>query len=136
MSFKEKIYRFMSGRYGVDAFYKFLMILDIIIIIINAFVSSLWISIIAYLIMGYAIFRIMSRNILKRQAENRFYLNIKWKITSFFRSLFKSKKTNDKKTHIFRICPNCKAKIRLPRKKGPHKVRCPRCQVLFDVHIR
>lgn len=136
MSFKEKMYRFMMGRYGVDALYNFLMIIDIILVIINAFVSSFFISILIFLVVFYSLFRVFSRNISKRQAENQRYLNIKWKITSFFGSLFKSKKTSDKKTHVFRICPSCKAKIRLPRKKGPHKVRCPRCQVLFDVHIR
>lgn len=126
----------MMGRYGVDALYNFLMIIDIILVIINAFVSSFFISILIFLVVFYSLFRVFSRNIPKRQAENRRYLNIKWKITSFFGSLFRSKKTSDKKTHVFRICPSCKAKIRLPRKKGPHKVRCPRCQVLFDVHIR
>lgn len=126
----------MMGRYGVDALYNFLMIIDIILVIINAFVSSFFISILIFLVVFYSLFRVFSRNISKRQAENQRYLNIKWKITSFFGSLFKSKKTSDKKTHVFRICPSCKAKIRLPRKKGPHKVRCPRCQVLFDVHIR
>lgn len=136
MSFKEKMYRFMMGRYGVDALYNFLMIIDIILVIINAFVSSFFISILIFLVVFYSLFRVFSRNISKRQAENQRYLNIKWKITSFFGSLFKSKKTSDKKTHVFRICPSCKAKIRLPRKKGHHKVRCPRCQVLFDVHIR
>ena len=136
MSFKEKMYRFMVGRYGVDAFYNFLMIIDIILVVINAFVSSFFISILIFLVVFYSLFRVFSKNILKRQAENQRYLNIKWKITSFFGSPFRSKKTSEKKTHVFRICPSCKAKIRLPRKKGPHKVRCPRCQVLFDVHIR
>ena len=136
MTFKEKIFRFMMGRYGIDQFYNFLMILDLILVVINAFVSSLIISLIILLIIFYTLFRAFSRNIPKRQAENRAYLNIKFKITSFFASLFKSKKSSDKKTHVFRICPSCDAKIRLPRKKGPHKVRCPRCQVLFDVHIR
>ena len=126
----------MMGRYGVDALYNFLMIIDIILVIINAFVSSFFISILIFLVVFYSLFRVFSRNIPKRQAENRRYLNIKCKITSFFGSLFRAKKTSDKKTHVFRICPSCKAKIRLPRKKGPHKVRCPRCQVLFDVHIR
>ena len=67
-------------------------------------------------------------------AENAKYLSIKRKITG----IFKRQKFPDhnKKTHVFRICPECKAKIRLPRKKGAHQVRCPRCKVLFDVHIR
>ena len=136
MTIKEKIYRFMMGRYGIDELYVFLMIIDVVLGVINAFLSSFLISLLVFLTVIYALFRVFSRNVSKRQAENRKFLNIKWKIGSFFSSIFKSKKTSDKKTHVFRICPSCKAKIRLPRKKGPHKVRCPRCQVLFDVHIR
>lgn len=136
MTFREKLYRFMMGRYGTDPFYNFLMILCLILVFINAFLSKLWMSLVILSIVVYSLFRVLSRNIPKRQAENRAYLNIRWKITSFFRSAFTSKKKNEKKTHVFRICPSCKAKIRLPRKKGPHSVRCPRCKILFDVHIR
>ena len=39
------------------------------------------------------------------------------------------------KDHVYRICPSCKANIRLPKKKGAHTVRCPRCNVLFEVKI-
>lgn len=46
----------------------------------------------------------------------------------------KSKLPKDK-DHVYRICPSCKANIRLPKKKGTHTVRCPRCGVLFEVKI-
>lgn len=39
------------------------------------------------------------------------------------------------KDHVYRICPACRANIRLPKKKGAHSVRCPRCGTLFDVKI-
>ncbi len=39
------------------------------------------------------------------------------------------------KDHVYRICPACRANIRLPKKKGAHSVRCPRCSTLFDVKI-
>lgn len=39
------------------------------------------------------------------------------------------------KDHVYRICPSCKANIHLPKKKGAHTVRCPRCNVLFEVKI-
>ena len=136
MTFMEKLYRFINGRYGTDAFYNFLMIIDIILIVINAFLSSFWLSLLIFAVAFYAIYRSMSRNILMRQAENQKYLKIKRKISFFFQKIFPFRKRNDPKTHVFRICPSCKAKIRLPRKKGPHSVSCPRCQVLFKVQIR
>jgi len=136
LSFREKIYRFMMGRYGIDELYNFLMVLDLIILVINVFVETIWLSFLVFAIVFYSLFRVFSRNIPKRQSENRKYLNIKYKIRSFFGSFSKKSKPNDRKTHVFRICPYCKAKLRLPRKKGPHRVRCPRCSALFEVQIR
>lgn len=136
MSFREKIYRFMMGRYGIDELYNFLMVLDLILLVINVFVETIWLSFLIFLVVLYSLFRVFSRNIPSRQKENRRYLSIKSKITSFFGSINKTKKQSEKKTHVFRICPTCKAKLRLPRKKGAHRVRCPRCNALFEVQIR
>ena len=34
-----------------------------------------------------------------------------------------------------RYCPHCKAQIKLPRKKGKHVVKCPRCRQRFDIKV-
>lgn len=47
----------------------------------------------------------------------------------------KKKKLKTDKDHCFRICPECKANIRLPKKKGHHTVVCPRCKCRFEVKI-
>lgn len=47
----------------------------------------------------------------------------------------KKQKLPRDKDHVYRTCPECKANIRLPKKKGAHSVRCPRCSTLFDVKI-
>lgn len=39
------------------------------------------------------------------------------------------------KDHVYRTCPLCLANIRLPKKKGTHNVRCPKCSNLFEVKI-
>ncbi|MGM9680894.1 MAG: hypothetical protein ACI3XR_05260 [Eubacteriales bacterium] len=39
------------------------------------------------------------------------------------------------KDHVYRTCPMCLANIRLPKKKGEHRVRCPKCNNLFEVKI-
>ncbi len=47
----------------------------------------------------------------------------------------KKQKLPRDKYHVYRICPECKANIRLPKEKGQHSVRCPKCGTLFDVKI-
>lgn len=47
----------------------------------------------------------------------------------------KKTKLKTDKDHCFRICPECKANIRLPKKKGSHTVVCPRCKCRFEVKI-
>jgi len=34
-----------------------------------------------------------------------------------------------------RTCPNCRATIKLPRKKGKHTCTCPKCRVDFKVKV-
>lgn len=47
----------------------------------------------------------------------------------------KKKKLKTDKAHCFRICPQCKANIRLPKERGKHAVVCPRCKCRFEVKI-
>lgn len=35
----------------------------------------------------------------------------------------------------YATCPNCKATLRLPRQRGKHTVRCPRCNNRFGINI-
>ncbi len=47
----------------------------------------------------------------------------------------KKPKLKTDKDHCFRICPDCRANIRLPKQKGKHTVVCPRCKCRFEVKI-
>lgn len=77
----------------------------------------------------YCYFRIFSKNITKRYAENQKYLAKTYKLRSFFykqKELMKQRKVY----HIYK-CPSCKQKIRIPRGKGKIEVRCPKCGTTF-----
>lgn len=136
-SFKERIVTFMYGRYGFDALSKLLWIISLVISVANIFIFHPLTHYILYgistLLLAFVIFRILSRNIYKRQRENAVYLRIKGKIKGFF-SLRRAK-FRDRKTHVFKKCPSCKNNLRLPRKKGKHTVNCPCCHTRFDVKI-
>lgn len=128
--FLEKMYNFFRERYGVDELYKFLFVLFIILWILNLIFSNPLIYLLLILTFMFMIYRVFSKKIYKRQAENNKYKEIKEKILGKIK--IKEKKFKDK-THIYRKCPNCKAEIRLPKKRGTHTCTCPRCRKDFTV---
>ena len=126
---REKFQRFMMGRYGMDAFSKFLMIVWIILWGLNLFVNSAILSLLSLGLLFCIYYRMFSRNIQKRYQENIKYLNIKNALVSKLRSeksIMKQRKTH----HIYK-CPTCKQKIRIPRGKGRICITCPKCKTEF-----
>ena len=132
--FRERLIRFMSGRNGKDKLGSFIFGSCLVLVILNLFLELAAITIIETLLLIYGIFRFMSRNIYKRQEENRKFCKFFSSIKGFF-TLTKNK-FRDRKTHVYRKCPKCKSNLRLPKSKGEHTVRCPRCTERFDVKIR
>ena len=132
-SFRERVARFMMGRNGIDSLYHFLMIVCIALILINVFADSFLLATLETAILIYAIFRAMSKNLYKRQQENRAFLKIIEKPKAFFK--LQQCKSRDRKTHVYKKCPSCKNNLRLPRDKGKHTVLCPCCKTRFDVKI-
>lgn len=133
MRFREKLVRFMAGRYGGDQLNNFLLIIVMLMIAVNVFVNSYILWIVYMLLWGWSIFRMMSRNIYKRQAENAKFLKL-WNPVKGWFKLVKNK-WRDRKTHVYKKCPKCKAVLRLPKKKGNRTVKCPKCGNRFDITI-
>lgn len=133
MRFREKLARFMAGRYGNDQLNNFLLIAVMIIILVNVFVNSLILSLVYLLLWGWSIFRSLSRSIYKRRKENEIFLKVWAPIKNSLRLM--GNKYRDRKTHVYKKCPKCKAVLRLPKRKGEHAVKCPKCGERFDVKI-
>lgn len=132
-SFRERIAGFMAGRYGTDRLYHFLLAICFILIIINLFASSLFLSLLEMSLFAYTFYRVMSRNIYKRQQENEKFIKFIDKPKKFFN--LQKCKVRDRETHVYRRCPSCKNNLRLPKEKGKHTVVCPCCKNRFDVRI-
>lgn len=126
---REKLERFMAGRYGIDPFGQFTLITTIILILIASFTRSGILSSLSWVLFFYTYFRMFSRNVYKRAAENQAYLNKTYKLRNWFtrqKSMLEQRKIH----HIYR-CPSCRQKIRIPRGKGKIEVRCPKCGTTF-----
>ena len=71
---KEKLMRFMYGRYGVDNFSRFLILLTFITAVSANIFDSRILSMLSWACLFYAYFRIFSKSIYKRTAENQAFL--------------------------------------------------------------
>lgn len=122
----------MYGRYGTDTLSTVLLYVYfafvLICTVVSIFVRSLWFSIFYYVVatalVVWMLSRMFSRNIAARKREND-------KFCGFFK--LRKNKFRDRKTHVYRKCPSCKAVLRLPKAKGKHFVVCPRCKNRFEV---
>ena len=124
----------MYGRYGSDKLNKVLLAIYaaevVVFTVLSLFVNPtpLWMSLayfaLSMILIFVIFFRMFSRNIQKRRREND-------KFCGFFK--LRRNKFRDRKTHVYKKCPHCKAVLRLPKAKGKHTVICPRCKNRFTV---
>lgn len=136
MTMKEKVIRFMQGRYGaygVDSLTKFLLAAGLIVMFVSSAFRGRSVNLVCYAlgwaIVIYCYFRLFSRNVTKRYAENQAFLSR----TSPIRGFFRRQKSIWQQRRVYHIytCPGCKQKIRIPRGKGRIEVRCPKCSTTF-----
>ena len=119
----------MQGRYGADQMGQMLSAVSMVFLIISLFSRNQAWFLLAVIGIVYNYFRMFSKNISKRYAENQKYL----KMTAGIRrklAYWKSQLAQRKIYHIYR-CPGCKQKIRVPRGHGKIEIRCPKCNTRF-----
>ena len=126
---KEKFYRFMQGRYGIDQLNSFLMIVCVICFIVNMFIGSIVLTFIAYGTWLFVIFRMFSKNIYARNRENDKYLNFFSPLSRWLKLKLMSKQDP---SHKYFSCPKCKQMVRVPKGHGTVVVTCPNCQNKFE----
>lgn len=125
---REKFQRFMWGRYGNDKLNQMLMIFSMICLVLSMiFRGSFYLLAVAAMI--YVYFRMFSRNIQKRSAENQWYLGKTMKIRGAVQK--KERELGQlKQYHIYK-CPKCRQKIRVPRGRGKIAITCRKCGTEF-----
>ncbi|MBO4413268.1 MAG: hypothetical protein IKX86_01620 [Clostridia bacterium] len=133
--------RFFAGRHGLDDLGRlnlWMIALFCLVQCIGYVVKSAFLVVfsrVVYIILAVLFFfRLLSRNEVRRSAENNGYLKIVRKIRDSLVLL--KNRIRDRRTHIYRKCPECSATLRLKRIKGVHRAACPRCGNSFEVNVR
>ena len=133
MNFRYRFMQFMSGRYGRDKLFDFLVGFALVASALNIILRSHYIQLLVYAVLGYALFRFLSRNIDARRRENAWFLD-KLNFVKKRKEFYDQKKAD--KFHVYRKCPSCKAILRLPHRIGTHTTVCPRCSKEFTVKVK
>lgn len=129
---REKFIRFMQGRYGMDHLSRVLLGVGLGIVVLSMFLKNAAGTLLytfGWIFVVFSYFRIFSKNIPKRYAENQAFYARTCKLRSFLgeqKNIWKQRKTH----HIY-TCPSCLQKIRIPKGKGKIEVKCPKCGTTF-----
>ena len=127
---RNRFQQFMYGRYGMDQLNRFLSTVALIILVVSMFIRRPIVEIVALALLFWCYYRMFSKNISKRYAENQKYLGYTQKIRSRFTR--EKNMMEQRKTHHIYTCPGCGQKIRIPRGKGQKvEIECPKCHEKF-----
>lgn len=124
-----KFQHFMVGRNGADELGRFISTMTLVLLVISLFTGwgiVYWLGLFSIF---YTYFRMFSRNIPKRYAENQKFLNLRYKAVAKWN--LTKKHFAERKTYKFFKCPQCKQKVRVPKGRGKICITCPKCKKEF-----
>ena len=130
--FKCAVARFMYGRNGMDQLNRALFWLYIVLWLVGSLVSAVLKSNVLtavfngvmWILFVILFFRMFSKNLYKRRAENQKWVNWLWRIKS---NQDGAKARHADKEHKYFTCKNCKTICRVPAGKGKIIITCPKC---------
>lgn len=126
---KQRIQRFMMGRYGADQFGQLLMGISVVFLLISLFSRLDIFYILALGLMGYEYYRMMSKQVDRRYEENQRFMNWRYRIVVKWNR--KKEHFKQRKVYHFYKCPSCRQKVRVPKGKGKICITCPKCKTEF-----
>ena len=124
--FQMMMARFMAGLNGMDNLAYHAMWGALIVYILSLFLP---VGILSTALMIYAIWRMLSRNVSKRQQENASYIQFSEKASKEVKQFFLRLK--GMKTHKYFRCPSCRNRLRMKRGSGEKLITCPVCRNQF-----
>lgn len=121
--------RIMYGRYGSDQLNIFLLAVYLILYFVSWITGLGFLSYLGFIAIIVALFRILSRNLDRRRAENAKFLKLIAPVSQWI----KLRRTMHRdKDHCYFKCPNCGQHLRVPKGKGKITVTCRACGTSFQ----
>lgn len=119
----------MAGRNGMDELSRDLYTLGLLLLFLGVILKKGLLYAAALVVIWVSILRILSINIIRRQAENMKYTERKRKVLAKLR--LSGRHLRERKDHRFYTCPSCGQKVRVPKNRGRIEIRCPKCGNTF-----
>ena len=130
---REKMARFMAGRYGGDQLNRFVAVSGCVLILVGFFVGGV-VSLLLYFVslagLVWSYYRMFSRNFDKRRQENACYLRFKQRMNSDVR--LNKERWSQRRDYKFFTCPACHTTLRVPKGKGKINIVCRKCGNSFQ----
>ncbi len=126
---RERLVRFMRGRYGYDDLNYWLFAASMIFNMIGLLLNSRFFSLAAFVLLILLISRAMSKNVIRRAEENRSFRKHTLVPRRFTKCLWLGMKD---KNHRYYLCPSCHQICRVPKGAGDVNVHCPSCGTSFS----
>ena len=128
---ERKFAAFMAQRNGMDNLGIALLCASLAIQVISLFTHFSSLILISYVLYGWMLFRIFSKNKYKRAEENRKF--VYWNENAVLKTKRFFKRLKGMKQYKYFKCPHCKALLRLNRGTGEKSVCCPKCGHRFHM---
>ena len=129
MRMRERMQGFMAGRYGTDQLSKLILWISLACLAVSMFTRLNVFYILGLVLLIYTYYRMFSRNVAKRYAENQKYLN--WRYSFAVRRNKRKVHWEQRKIYRFYKCLQCRQKVRVPKGKGKVAITCPKCRMEF-----
>ena len=126
---RNAIQRLMYGRYGNDQLNLFLMGPYLLLYLVFIFVRIELLYWVGFALLFITLFRMLSRNIPRRQMENARFMRAAGPLLSW---IHLRRTIRRDKEHVYFKCPGCGQQLRVPRGKGKITVTCRGCGASFQ----
>ena len=122
----------MIGRNGQDQLNIFLLIAALVSMLLGAVVGKgvgSFLNGLALALLIFSWFRMFSKNLSRRRAENAQYLRRRYQVTGWFRK--QKTRWDQRRDYRFFTCPSCHTTLRVPKGRGKIRIVCRKCGSSF-----
>ena len=127
---RASLVRFMQGRRGPDELAAASLYAGIAVALIGSLTGFFPLYLAGYALEMYALFRMLSRQVLKRAGENSRFVAWAGRTRRDVKAFFLRIRLR-RKYKYFR-CPGCRSLMRLARGRGQVEMTCPKCHRTFS----